>query len=107
MPSEFVDPSADYDASNPLRDDAGVLRAETRRGKPCYLIDNTGDGLPQAELREVLQGLIEAEMFGFRTLSAGGGDTIPLDRRESAHVQIGGKLYRLIVYRYEARIEPF
>ena len=107
MQSEFVDPLADFDASNPLRADASVLRAETRRGKPCYLIDNTGDALPQAELREILQGLIEAELFGFRTLSASGGEAIHLDRRESAHVQVGGKLYRLIVYRYEARVEPF
>lgn len=107
MSAEFVDPLVDFDASNPLREDACTLQGQTRGGKPCRLIDNSGDALPEGALREILQGLIEAELFGFRTLSASGGDTISLERRESAHVQVGENLYRLIVYRYEARIEPF
>lgn len=71
------------------------------------LIDNTGDALPHAELQQILSSLIESESFGFKTLSATGGDAIRLERRESSHVQIGAKLYRLILYRFEARLEPF
>ena len=105
--SEFIDPNADFDESNPLRPDAVRLQGTTKRGKPCELIDNTGDSLPQRELRDVLDALIENEVFGFRTLSASGGETINLDRRESSHIQIGDNLYRLIVFRYEARLEKF
>lgn len=71
------------------------------------LIDNTGDGLPHEELQQILTSLIESDSFGFKTLSATGGDAIRLERRESSHVQIGDKLYRLILYRFEARLEPF
>ena len=95
------------DSPSPLREDARVYAARTHAGKACRLIDNSGDALPEAELREILQGLIDAKLFGFRALSASGGDAISLDQRETAHVQIGERLYRLILYRYEARIEPF
>lgn len=107
MHDEFFDPPADFDAGNPLRGDARVVEGRTRGGKACRLVDNTGDALPEAELSDILQRLVEAKLFGFRSLSAGGGDAISLDQRETAHVQIGEKLYRLILYRYEARIEPF
>lgn len=100
-------PTEPFDALNPLRADARRIEGTTRRGKPCELIDNTGAQLPEAELRSVLDSLIVADAFGFHALSAGGGSTIDLERRESAHIQIGGQLYRLLVYRYVARIEPF
>lgn len=100
-------PREPFDVLNPLREDAQRISGTTRQGKPCELIDNSGAGLPQAELREVLDGLIAADAFGFHARSAGGGSTIDLDRRESAHIQIGDALYRLVVYRYCARIEPF
>lgn len=102
-----VDPHVDFDEHNPLRADARRYPAVTRRGKPCELIDNTGEALPEAEMRAILEGLVENDVFGFRTLSANGGETINLDRRESSHVQVGEKLYRLIVYRYQAQIERF
>lgn len=105
--SEFYDPSADFDELNPIRPDAARLQGKTLKGKPCELIDNTGEGLPRDELQSILDGLIEADVFGFRTLSAAGGDRIDLDRRESSHIQVGENLYRLIVFRYEARIESF
>ena len=107
MPDVFLGSPTDFDAGNPLRDDARVVTGRTRGGKVCRLVDNSGDALPEAELREILQRLVEAKLFGFRSLSAAGADAISLDRRECAHVQIGGRLYRLILYRYEARIEPF
>ena len=103
----FVDPNADFDASNPLRPDAVTLPGVTRRGKPCALIDNTGAALPPDELQQILDRLIENDSFGFRTLSATGGDAIRLERREASHVQVGQNLYRLILYRFEARLEPF
>lgn len=103
----FFDPNADFDLSNPLRPDAVRLSGTTRRGKPCVLIDNTGDALPRDELQEILDSLIANDRFGFKTLSATGGDAIRLERRESSHVQVGENLYRLILYRFEARLEPF
>lgn len=106
-PPSFLDPDADFDASNPLRPDAARLKGTTRRGKPCVLIDNTGAALPPGELRQILDRLIENDSFGFRTLSANGGDAIRLERREASHVQVGENLYRLILYRFEARLEPF
>ncbi|MBI2311609.1 MAG: hypothetical protein HYU77_03805 [Betaproteobacteria bacterium] len=97
----------DFDALNPLRPDAVRVEGLTRNGKPCVLVDNTGDRLPLGELRDILQGLIAQEAFGFKVLSPSGGGTLDLDRRECAHIQIGERLYRLLVYRFEARIEPF
>ncbi|MHB0992209.1 MAG: hypothetical protein ACYC3O_08105 [Burkholderiales bacterium] len=103
----FVDPNADFDENNPLREDAVNYRATNKHGKKCLLVDNTGKQLNEADCREILDSLIENDIFGFRTLSASGGDTISLERRESTHVQVGEDLYRLIVFRYEARIELF
>lgn len=104
---EFVDPSADFEACNPLRPDAVRLPGTTRGGKPCILVNNTGKALPETELRAILAGLIENDAFGIKGRSASGANTIALARREATHIQIGADLYRLIVYRYEARIEPF
>lgn len=103
------DPAAgdDFDAFNPLRPDAVRVAGTTRRGRPCELVDNTGRALPLEELRALLDALIEADAFGFALVSAKGGATLDLARRESAHVQVAGDLYRLLVYRYEARLEPF
>ena len=105
--SEFVDPGADFDENNPLRADAVRLHGKTTRGKACELINNTGTVLPADELQAILNALIENEAFGFTSLSANGGDTISLDRKESSHIQVGEDLYRLIVFRYIARIEKF
>lgn len=108
--SEFwqrIDPAADFDALNPLRDDAVRYEAVTRQGRPCALTDNTGRCLPAAAVREVLDGLVANDVFGFRARSAAGAATIGLDQAEATHVQIGDELYRLVVRRYEARLEPF
>lgn len=105
--SEFVDPNANFDELNPIREDAVRVTGLTKRGKECVLLDNTGKKLPVEEMQDILNGLIENEIFGFRTLSPAGGGTIDIDRRESTHVQICDDIYRLIVLRYEARIENF
>ncbi len=107
MSEEFATPPADGETGPPLRDDVRVYTASAPGGKTCRLIDNSGDALPEAELRDILRRLMEAKLFGFRSLSAGGGNALSLERAECAHVQIGEKLYRLILYRYEGRIEPF
>ncbi len=103
----FVDPNANFDLSNPLHEQARYYQSSNAYGKTCTLIDNTGRMLPENDCRDILAGLIENDLFGFRSLSAQGSDTIQLDRRESTHVQVGEDLYRLIVFRYEARIELF
>ncbi len=100
-------PPDDFAAANPLRADAVRLAGTTRRGKPCELIDNTGRGLPRAELEALLAALIENDRFGFALASAKGGATLALDRLEAAHVQVAGELYRLFVHRYTARLERF
>jgi len=91
----------------PLRADAVRLRGVTRRGRPCELVDNSGDGLPVPELQAILEALIAQDRFGFVVVSAAGGATLDLGRPATGHVQIAAGLYRLIVHRYTARIEPF
>lgn len=107
--SDTPRPAADAESTGfaPLRPDAVRLRGVTRRGRPCELVDNTGAGLPAAELQALLDALIAHERFGFALASAAGGATLDLGRPETAHVQIAGGLYRLIVHRYAARLEPF
>ena len=97
----------DFDAVNPLRPGATRLRGTTHRGKACELVDNSGDRLPRPELQGILDALVRAQRFGFAAASEAGGATLDLARREVAHIQVGGRLYRLIVYRFQARIEPF
>lgn len=77
----------------------------TARGQHCELVDCTGEGLPKAELERLLADLIAADAFGFR--ARGSADAVTIGQPEFAHVQIGGRLYRLIVQRHSARIEPF
>ena len=103
----LVDPKDTFDQHNPLKVDAQRLTGVTLRGKSCVLIDNTGGGLPEAELVLILKSLIEGDQFGFKPRSSVGGSAIDLDRRESTHIQVGDKLYRLVVFRFEARIENF
>lgn len=83
------------------------LRVEGRsaRGRPCALHDRTGDEISHAELERLLAQLIEADVFGFRATGDAAG--IPLAQARYAHVQIGERLYRLIVERESARLERF
>jgi hypothetical protein len=83
------------------------LRVEgrTARGRVCELIDNSGDAIPAPELERLLGELIAGGAFGFR--ARGTADAVALGGPEFAHVQIGGRLYRLIVERYTGRLEAF
>ena len=83
------------------------LRVEgrTQRGRSCVLIDRTGDALPRIELERLLGELIATDAFGFRAIGDAGG--VPLGQARFAHVQIGTRLYRLIVEQANARLEPF
>ncbi len=83
------------------------LRVEgrTARGRVCELIDNSGDAIPAPELERLLGELIAGGAFGFR--AKGAAAAVALGEPEFAHVQILGRLYRLIVERYSARLERF
>jgi hypothetical protein len=83
------------------------LRVEGRtdRGRTCELVDNSGDAISAPELERLLAELIAGGAFGFR--ASGAADAVALDKPEFAHVQIGERLYRLIVDRYSARLERF
>lgn len=102
----FVDPSVSLEDANPRRPDAVILEGRTLKGKACRLVDNTASA-PHAELEILLQALIEHDKFRLGGLSVAGGNTISIGTPESAHVQLGDKLYRLLVFDYEARLEPF
>ena len=100
-------PPGEFGRSNPIRADATRLEGRTRRGRACELIDNSGAGLAEADLREILDALIAQDRFGLALTSPAGGSTLDLDRSEAGHIQIGDRLFRLLVHRYTARIEPF
>ena len=81
------------------------VQGRTPRGRICELVDNSGDEIAVGELERLLGELIAGGSFGFR--AKGAADAVALGQPEFAHVQIGGRLYRLIVERYSARIERF
>ncbi len=83
------------------------LRVESRtaRGRICELVDNSDDAIPAPELERLLADLIASGAFGFR--AKGAAQAVALGQPEFAHVQIGGRLYRLVVERYTARLERF
>ncbi len=82
------------------------VRGRTRRGKDCALVDHSGDALAREALELLLADLIAADAFGFRASGDAGG-AIRLDRPGFGHVQIGERLYRLIIDRHRARLEKF
>ncbi|CDQ09152.1 conserved protein of unknown function [Acidithiobacillus ferrivorans] len=90
----------------PLRSDAVILEGKTKRGKPCRVIDNTVS-IPREDLADLLNDLIEQEHFGPSGLSMAGSNTISIGAPQSAHVQLGENIYRMIVVAYEARLEEF
>jgi hypothetical protein len=81
------------------------VAGRTRRGRACELADDSGDGLPRPELERLLGELIAADAFEFR--ASGAADGVTIGAPQFAHVQIGGRLYRLIVERNVARLERF
>ncbi|NIR59376.1 MAG: hypothetical protein GWO02_07570 [Gammaproteobacteria bacterium] len=85
---------------------ASVVEGETRSGKPCRVIDNTGT-VRRAELEQLLHTLVAEGHFGLTGLSASGGQTIKLGEPRFTHIQFGESLYRLLLFPYEAVIERF
>lgn len=99
------DPSLDSPAAE-LSPQAVILEGVAHNGKPCRIVDNTGR-VPREELRSLFDELIAQRRFGLSGRSAAGGTTIRLGAPEFTHVQLGGELYRLILFPYEARIDVF
>ena len=91
--------------ANDAETEGSGVEARAGRGRNCALIDCTGDAIPRAELERLLGELIAADAFGFRLTGDAVG--ISLAQARFAHVQLGERLYRLIVERDRARLEPF
>lgn len=102
----FVDPSLPPPEAGRVHADAVIVEGITHTGKPCRIVDNTAS-IDRAALHDVLDALIRERRFGISGLSAAGGAVIPLDRPRATHIQFGDTLYRILLFPYEARIEPF
>lgn len=85
---------------------ATIIEGVAHNGRPCRIVDNTGT-VDANELRVVLDTLIADRRFGMGGLSPKGGTTIPIGRGESTHIQFGDRLYRILLFAYEALIEVF
>jgi hypothetical protein len=90
----------------PQHPDAVVVEGVLANGKRCRLVDNTRS-VPGEELQALLDALIRERRFGLSGLSRTGTSSIPIGAPVFAHVQLGERLYRLILFPHEARIEPF
>lgn len=103
-------PDSDRRAAKSVTDSshpgALIVEGATASGKRCRVIDNTGT-VERAELLNLLDKLISEKRFGFSGVSSAGGSTVTIGAPVFAHVQLGGELYRLILFPYEARIERF
>ncbi len=90
----------------PLSERAVIVEGVAHNGRPCRVVDNTGH-IDRAELKALLDTLIEQKSFGLSGLSQAGGNTITVGGPEFTHIQFGERLYRLILLPYEARLEAF
>ena len=90
----------------PISDNATVIEGVAHNGKPCRIVDNTGE-IDRGELQALLDDLIENKQFGLAGRSLAGGNTITLGAPDFTHMQFGDDLYRFILLPYEARIETF
>jgi hypothetical protein len=102
----FIDPDAPCPKEGEVRPGATVIEGVAHNGRPCRIVDNTGRVDP-TELKEVLNSLIADKRFGLGGMSAKGGNTINLSEPAVSPVQFGDQLYRLLLFPYEARVEPF
>jgi len=105
-PPKFVDPTLPCPGEESIRPDAVIIEGVAHNGKPCRIVDNTAS-VDQAELRELLDALIRERRFGFSGLSVAGSNRIAVREPTGTHIQLGGELYRILLYPYEARIEAF
>ncbi|MDA8389365.1 MAG: hypothetical protein M0Z76_01270 [Gammaproteobacteria bacterium] len=103
---DFIDPAVPCPKPGTIRPGATIIEGQAHNGRPCRIIDNTASVDP-AELRDVLDALIRERRFGLRVVSPHGGNTLSLDHPETGHIQFGDQLYRLLLFPYEAHIEPF
>ena len=95
-----------FDAQNPINANAVIIDGKMDNGHVCRLIDNTGN-IDRGTLEELLHVLILESRFGGAGLSAAGGNTVTIGAPQYGHIQIGERLYRLLIFPYEARIEQF
>lgn len=103
---QFVDPAARPPGEKDIRPDAVIVEGTAHNGKPCRIVDNTAS-IPEHELRALLEQLIAEKRFGLGGMSVAGGSRIGIGEPVGTHLQIGGDLYRILLFPYEARIEPF
>jgi len=106
MSSSWIDPNTSCPNPGAADPHATIVESVAHNGRPCRIIDNTGT-VAAAELRSVLESLIAERRFGLSGLSAHGGTAIPLDHPAGTHIQFGDRLYRILLFPYEARIEAF
>ena len=92
--------------SGDVRPGATVLDGVAHNGRPCRLVDNTGS-IAVSDLEAVLETLIADHRFGISGRSAQGGTAIPIAQATGTHIQFGERLYRILLFPYEARIEDF
>jgi hypothetical protein len=85
---------------------ATIIESVAHNGRPCRIVDNTGS-IDHAELERLLAELIEERCFGLRGLSATGENAIRLGEPEFTHMQFGDRIYRMLLFPYEARLEAF
>ncbi|TVP91768.1 MAG: hypothetical protein EA347_02130 [Thioalkalivibrio sp.] len=85
---------------------ATIIESVAHNGRPCRVVDNTGT-IDRAELERLLADLIEERHFGLRAMSAKGGNSIRLGEPEFTHMQFGDRIYRMLLFPYEARLETF
>lgn len=83
---------------------ATAIEGVAHNGKPCRILDTTAS-VPQHELHQLLEALIRERQFGTRFSGGSGG--VSVDAPRFSHIQLNGELYRLLLFRYEARIEKF
>ncbi len=101
-----MSPDGGSEAMPPVSPHARIVSGFTRRGKPCRLVDNTGTVVPE-DLGALLEDLISQDHFQPLGLSAAGGNAIRIGVPQTAHVQLGERIYRLVVMDSEARLEIF
>jgi len=85
---------------------ATIIESTAHNGKPCRIVDNTGT-IDHAELEQLLADLISERHFGLRAMSATGSNAIRLGEPEFTHMQFGDRIYRMLLFPYEARLEAF
>jgi hypothetical protein len=84
--------------------DATIIEAVTRNGNPCRVVDNTGS-IPREELERLLEDLVAGGHFGLHALSAQGDNSIRLGEPSLTHLQFGDRMYRMLLFPHEARLE--